>query len=124
MKLDKYNPVKGANIAIYRALDKLKLSPELILVDGNKYKPKHFISYRCIIKGDTKYLSIAAASILAKNFRDKFMKKISTKFKNYGWDKNMGYATKFHIKALNAYGISHYHRKTYAPVKLVSTKKL
>ena len=98
---------------MHLALDQLKIRPELILVDGNKFHPYNFTPHQCIIKGDSKMLSIAAASIIAKNYRDKLMIKLHDEFPHYGWNKNMGYATKQHREALNKFGPTIHHRKSF-----------
>ncbi len=98
---------------MHNALDKLTIRPELILVDGNKFHPYNYIPHQCIIKGDSKILSIAAASILAKNYRDQLMIRLHEEFPEYGWNKNMGYATKVHIEALKKFGPTKYHRQSF-----------
>lgn len=111
--IDQHNILQSSIHAMHLALDKLKVRPELILVDGNKFHPYHFIPHQCIVKGDSKVLSIAAASILAKNYRDKIMMKLHEEFPVYGWNKNMGYATQQHREALNKYGPTIHHRKSF-----------
>jgi ribonuclease HII len=111
--IDKYNILNSSIHAMHLALDKLKMRPELIIVDGNKFHPYNFIPHQCIIKGDSKLLSIAAASILAKNYRDKLMIDLHGKFPEYGWNKNMGYATKQHREAISKYGITIHHRRSF-----------
>ncbi len=98
---------------MHLALDKLTIRPELILVDGNRFKPYPFTPHECIIKGDSKVLSIAAASILAKNYRDHVMIKLHEEYPEYGWNKNFGYATKQHREALNKLGPTIHHRKSF-----------
>ena len=98
---------------MHRAIDKLKTTPELLLIDGNRFKNYKRIKHECIIKGDGKYLSIAAASILAKTYRDDIMIELSKEFPQYGWEKNKSYATKAHIEAINTYGQCKYHRKSF-----------
>ncbi len=112
-KIEKINILNASIRAMHIALEKLSVSPEFILVDGNKFKPFKDIPHQCIVGGDGKFMSIAAASILAKTYRDDFMVKIGTEFPKYGWDKNKGYATKIHREAIIKFGISPYHRKTY-----------
>ena len=102
--IDEHNILNASIHAMHNALDQLKLKPELILVDGNKFHPYNYIPHQCIIKGDTKFLSIAAASILAKNYRDLLMIELHEEFPEYGWNKNMGYATKQHREALKKFG--------------------
>lgn len=111
--IDQHNILNASIHAMHLALDKLTIRPELILVDGNKFHPYNFIPHQCIIKGDSKILSIAAASILAKNYRDKLMIELHEEFPEYGWNKNMGYATKKHRDALIKYGPTKHHRKSF-----------
>ncbi len=111
--IDQHNILNASIHAMHRALDKLKTRPELILVDGNKFHPYNYTPHQCIIKGDSKILSIAAASILAKNYRDQLMIQLHEEFPEYGWNKNMGYATKTHREALKKYGPTKYHRKSF-----------
>lgn len=111
--IDQHNILNASIHAIHRALDQLKTRPELILVDGNKFHPYNYIPHQCVIKGDSKILSIAAASILAKNYRDQMMIQLHEEFPEYGWNKNMGYATKTHREALKKYGPTKYHRKSF-----------
>lgn len=111
--IDQHNILNASIHAMHNALDKLTITPELILVDGNKFHPYNFIPHQCIIKGDSKVLSIAAASILAKNYRDQLMIQLHEEFPEYGWNKNMGYATKVHIEALKKFGPTKYHRQSF-----------
>ena len=111
--IDQHNILNASIHAMHNALDKLTIRPELILVDGNKFHPYNYIPHQCIIKGDSKILSIAAASILAKNYRDQLMIQLHDEFPEYGWNKNMGYATKVHIEALKKFGPTKYHRKSF-----------
>ena len=111
--IDEHNILNASIHAMHNALDQLKLKPELILVDGNKFHPYNYIPHQCIIKGDTKFISIAAASILAKNYRDLLMIELHEEFPEYGWNKNMGYATKQHREALKKFGPTKYHRKSF-----------
>ncbi|WP_374364138.1 ribonuclease HII [Cloacibacterium sp.] len=111
--IDQHNILNASIHAMHRALDQLKTRPELILVDGNKFHPYNYIPHQCVIKGDSKILSIAAASILAKNYRDQLMIQLHEEFPEYGWNKNMGYATKTHREALKKYGPTKYHRKSF-----------
>ena len=111
--IDQHNILNASIHAMHLALDQLKIRPELILVDGNKFHPYNFTPHQCIIKGDSKILSIAAASILAKNYRDKLMIELHEEFPEYGWNKNMGYATKEHREALKKFGPTKYHRKSF-----------
>ena len=111
--IDEYNILNASIHAMHKALDFLQIRPELILVDGNRFHPYNFIPHQCIIKGDSKILSIACASILAKNYRDDLMIKLHDEFPEYGWNKNMGYATKIHREALNKFGPTIHHRKSF-----------
>ena len=111
--IDQHNILSASIHAMHNALDKLTIRPELILVDGNKFHPYNYIPHQCIIKGDSKILSIAAASILAKNYRDQLMIRLHEEFPEYGWNKNMGYATKVHIEALKKFGPTKYHRQSF-----------
>ena len=111
--IDQHNILNASIHAMHNAIDKLTIRPELILVDGNKFHPYNFIPHQCIIKGDSKVLSIAAASILAKNYRDQLMIRLHEEFPEYGWNKNMGYATKVHIEALKKFGPTKYHRQSF-----------
>ena len=111
--IDQNNILNASIHAMHNALDKLTIRPELILVDGNKFHPYNYIPHQCIIKGDSKILSIAAASILAKNYRDQLMIQLHEEFPEYGWNKNMGYATKVHIEALKKFGPTKYHRQSF-----------
>ena len=111
--IDQHNILNASIHAMHNALDKLTIRPELILVDGNKFHPYNYIPHQCIVKGDSKVLSIAAASILAKNYRDQLMIRLHDEFPEYGWNKNMGYATKVHIEALKKFGPTKYHRQSF-----------
>ena len=111
--IDEHNILNASIHAMHLALDKLTIRPELILVDGNKFHPYNFIPHECIIKGDSKVLSIAAASILAKNYRDDIMIRLHEEFPEYGWNKNMGYATKVHREALKKFGPTIHHRRSF-----------
>lgn len=112
-KIDEINILNASFLAMHLALNQLKNKPELILVDGNRFHPYPNIEHLCIVKGDSKMLSIAAASILAKNHRDRLMLKLHEEFPNYGWNKNMGYATKIHRMSMKEYGITPHHRKSF-----------
>lgn len=112
-EIDKINILNASFLAMHKALDQLNTAPELIIVDGNRFNPYKNIPHACIVKGDGKYLSIAAASILAKTFRDAYMEKIHREYPMYNWIKNKGYPTKEHRAAIRKYGITQYHRKTF-----------
>ncbi len=111
--IDVHNILNASIMAMHYALDHLTVRPELILVDGNKFHPYQSIPHECIVKGDAKLLSIACASILAKNYRDRLMITLHKEFPEYGWSTNMGYATKQHQEALNRFGPTIYHRKSF-----------
>lgn len=112
-EIDKINILNASILAMHRALDALSVRPEAIIVDGNRFKPYHDVPHTTIVKGDGKYLSIAAASILAKTYRDDYMKAIAEEFPQYDWQSNKGYPTKKHRVAIKEYGISPYHRKSF-----------
>ncbi|PIV63234.1 MAG: ribonuclease HII [Bacteroidetes bacterium CG02_land_8_20_14_3_00_31_25] len=112
-EIDKINILWASVSAMQKSLDKLQITPEHIIVDGNKFKPYKNIPYTCIVKGDGKYQSIAAASVLAKTFRDDYMKELHNKFPDYNWLNNKGYPTAEHISALKKYGSTPFHRKTF-----------
>ena len=112
-EIDKINILNASILAMHRALDALSVRPEAIIVDGNRFKPYQDVPHTTIVKGDGKYLSIAAASILAKTYRDDYMKAIAEEFPQYDWRSNKGYPTKKHRAAIKEYGISPYHRKSF-----------
>jgi len=112
-EIEKINILHASILAMHRALDGLKISPEFIIVDGNKFKKYKTIPHQTVVKGDAKYFSIAAASVLAKTYRDEYMMKISKEFPVYNWHKNKGYATKEHRQAIEQHGICKYHRRTF-----------
>ncbi|WP_044403178.1 ribonuclease HII [Lacinutrix sp. Hel_I_90] len=112
-EIDSVNILNASIIAMQRSIIKLTPAPEFIIVDGNRFKPLNAITYKTIIKGDSKYLSIAAASVLAKTYRDAYMTKIHEEFPMYNWKQNKGYPTKEHREAIRKYGITKYHRKTF-----------
>jgi ribonuclease HII len=116
-EINKINILNASILAMHRALEKLSLEPGFIVVDGNRFKPFGKIPFQCVVKGDGKYLSVAAASILAKTWRDAHMLQLHAEFPAYGWDKNKGYPTATHLKALQAFGPSKHHRYSYAPVR-------
>ena len=112
-EIDVINILQASFKAMHLALDLLGKNPELILVDGNRFRPYRNIKHRCIIQGDGIYASIAAASVLAKTYRDEYMKKIHAEFSHYGWDNNKGYGTAEHRKAIGENGLCKYHRKSF-----------
>ncbi|MBN1597305.1 MAG: ribonuclease HII [Bacteroidales bacterium] len=111
--IDKLNILRASIMAMHRAIENLKIKPEFILVDGNKFIPYRNIPYRCIVKGDSKYNSIAAASVLAKTYRDNLMDNLHSEFNKYGWNKNKGYPTQNHREAIAKYGVTKYHRSSF-----------
>ncbi|MBP9925053.1 MAG: ribonuclease HII [Cyclobacteriaceae bacterium] len=112
-EIDQINILNASFKAMHLALDQLALRPELLLIDGNRFKPYQEIKFECVIKGDGKYLSIAAASVLAKNYRDELMEKLSLEFPGYSWNTNVGYPTAEHRDGIRAQGITPYHRKSF-----------
>lgn len=112
-EIDKINILNASFLAMHRALDQLKVRPEAVIVDGNRFKPYHDLPSTTIVKGDGKYLSIAAASILAKTYRDDYMLSLAEEYPQYDWQLNMGYPTKKHRQAIREHGITPYHRKSY-----------
>lgn len=112
-EIDRINILNASILGMHHAIDKLICQPEFIIVDGNRFKKYLEIPHECIIKGDGKYLSIAAASILAKTYRDEYMNKIHEEYPMYQWRKNKGYPTKEHRDAIRKYGITKFHRKSF-----------
>ena len=112
-EIDKINILNASFLAMHRALDQLSIRPEAIIVDGNRFRPYGKLPYATIVKGDGKYLSIAAASILAKTFRDDYMNHLAEEYPMYDWQSNKGYPTRKHREAIRQHGITPYHRKSY-----------
>ena len=112
-EIDKINILNASILAMHRALDQLKVRPEAIIVDGNRFKKYKDLPHTTIVKGDGKYLSIAAASILAKTYRDDYMNDLAREYPQYDWRSNKGYPTKKHREAIRQFGITPYHRKSY-----------
>lgn len=112
-EIDQINILNASILAMHRALDQLKVRPEHIIVDGNRFKPYRTIPHLCIVKGDGKYMSIAAASILAKTHRDEYMEKLHRQFPHYNWKKNKGYPTKEHRQGIAEYGTTDFHRMSF-----------
>lgn len=112
-EIDKINILNASFLAMHRALDQLSLRPEAVIVDGNRFKPYQDLPFTTIVKGDGKYLSIAAASVLAKTYRDDYMLNLAKEYPQYDWQSNMGYPTKKHRQAIRDHGITPYHRKSY-----------
>lgn len=112
-EIDQINILNASILAMHRALDQLQVRPEAIIVDGNRFKPYHDLPHTTIVKGDGKYLSIAAASILAKTYRDDEMIRLAQQYPDYDWQHNMGYPTRKHREAIRQHGITPYHRRTF-----------
>lgn len=112
-EIDEMNILNASIMTMHRALDGLKLRPGHIIVDGNRFKPYRDVPYTCFVKGDGRYASIAAASILAKTFRDDYMREAALRYPGYGWDQNCGYPTKAHREAVRELGLTPLHRKTF-----------
>lgn len=112
-EIDEVNILNASFLAMNRAVQQLKSKPEHLLIDGNRFRPQTKIPFTCMIKGDGRFFSIAAASVLAKTYRDDFMTKIHNEFPNYDWKQNKGYPTKKHRDAILKFGITKYHRKTF-----------
>ena len=112
-EIDKINILNASILAMHRALDLLKVRPEAVIVDGNRFKPYQNLPYSTIVKGDGKYLSLAAASILAKTYRDDYMDGLAEKYPQYDWKSNKGYPTKKHREAIKSFGITPFHRKSF-----------
>lgn len=112
-EIDRINILNASLLAMHRAIDTLSLRPEFVAIDGNKFTPYKDVPHECVIKGDGKYLHIAAASILAKTYRDEWMKQIHEKYPVYNWKQNKGYPTREHRKAIEKYGPTPLHRKSF-----------
>ena len=112
-EIDKINILKASFLAMHRAIDQLQVRPEHLLIDGNRFTPYPDIKHTTVVKGDGKYLSIAAASILAKTYRDAYMDELAKEYPDYHWTENKGYPTKAHREAIRTIGITPYHRKTF-----------
>ncbi|MBO4580833.1 MAG: ribonuclease HII [Bacteroidales bacterium] len=111
--IDKINILQASVLGMNRAVEQLKIQPEYLLIDGNKFQSHRHLPYSCVVKGDATYLSIAAASILAKTHRDEYMEHLALEFPQYGWDNNKGYPTAAHRQAIQQYGITVHHRKSF-----------
>ncbi|HWB92650.1 MAG TPA: ribonuclease HII [Puia sp.] len=112
-EIDRINILKASFKAMHLALDQLRLRPKLLLIDGNRFTKYKRVPHRCIIKGDATFASIAAASILAKTWRDEYMQQLHAEFPHYGWDSNKGYGTREHRDAIERFGLCKYHRKSF-----------
>ena len=116
-EIDRINILNASILAMHRAIDQLKVRPEALLIDGNRFKPYPGIPHTTIVKGDSKMMCIAAASILAKTHRDEYMRRIASEYPQYGWDKNKGYPTRGHRAAIAEFGTSPYHRMSFRLLK-------
>lgn len=113
MKIDEVNILNATFLAMHEAISKLSITPELLLIDGNRFKPYQNIDFECIIKGDGEYMSIAAASVLAKVYRDNLMRELAKTHPYYDWEHNMGYPTKKHRKGIQEFGVTDLHRRSF-----------
>ena len=112
-EIDEINILKASFLAMHRAIDQLKVRPEALIIDGNRFTPYQNLPYTPIVKGDSKYLSIAAASILAKTYRDEYMDELHCQYPQYEWSKNKGYPTVAHREAIKKYGTTPFHRRSF-----------
>ncbi|MDR1585271.1 MAG: ribonuclease HII [Prevotellaceae bacterium] len=112
-EIDRINILNASILAMHRAIEKLRIEPDFIIVDGNKFKPYKNIPYQTIVKGDSKFLSIAAASVLAKTHRDEYMRQLHQEHNEYDWSNNKAYATRKHREAIRRFGVTPYHRLSY-----------
>ena len=112
-EIDSINILNASITGMQRAIKKLSTRPDFLLIDGNRFKPFDGFPYQCIVKGDAKFSSIAAASVLAKTYRDEYMRKLAVEYPQYGWERNMGYPTKEHIAAIIEHGYTEHHRKSF-----------
>ena len=112
-EIDTINILNASIAGMQRAVRKLGVKPDFLLIDGNRFKPLEGYEYQCIVKGDAKFACIAAASVLAKTYRDEYMKRLAAEFPQYGWERNMGYPTKEHIEAIMKYGYTPHHRRSF-----------
>lgn len=117
-EIDRLNILRASIAGMHRALDRLPVRPQHIIVDGNRFLPWHEVAYTTVVKGDGKYAAIAAASILAKTHRDELMLELASRFPGYGWERNMGYPTKEHREAILRLGLTPFHRLSFAPCQL------
>ena len=112
-EIDRINILNASITGMQRAVSRLGIRPDFLLIDGNKFKPFNGFAYQTVVKGDATYASIAAASVLAKTYRDEYMKKLALEYPQYGWDRNMGYPTRDHVEAIKQFGYTPYHRKSF-----------
>ena len=120
-EIDELNILGASITGMQRAVRRLAVRPQLLLVDGNKFRPFDGYAYKTVVHGDATYASIAAASVLAKTWRDEYMRQLAKEYPQYGWDRNMGYPTHEHIEAIKAFGMTLYHRKSFHPKELEPT---
>ena len=120
-EIDTINILNASITGMQRAVHRLDPRPDFLLIDGNKFKPFDGFRHQCIVKGDGKFAPIAAASVLAKTWRDEYMRKLALEYPQYGWERNMGYPTKEHIEAIRKYGYTPHHRKSFHPKELEPT---
>lgn len=112
-EIDTLNILWASVTGMQRAVRRLEVKPDFLLIDGNKFRPFDGYAYQTVVKGDATYASIAAASVLAKTYRDEYMRRLAAEYPQYGWDRNMGYPTREHIEAVKKYGLTPYHRKSF-----------
>lgn len=112
-EIDTINILNASIAGMQRAVSRLCVRPELLLIDGNRFRPFDGYEYECVVKGDATYASIAAASVLAKTYRDEYMRRLAEEYPQYGWERNMGYPTKEHVEAIIRHGYTPYHRKSF-----------
>ncbi len=120
-EIDEINILAASITGMQRAVRRLSVRPQLLIVDGNKFKPFDGYEYKTVVHGDATYASIAAASVLAKTWRDEYMRQIAKDYPQYGWDRNMGYPTHEHIEAIRQYGLTPHHRQSFHPKELEPT---
>ena len=112
-EIDTINILNASITGMQRAVRRLEMKPDFLLIDGNRFKPMEGYGHQCVVKGDGKYASIAAASVLAKTYRDEYMRKLAEEYPQYGWERNMGYPTKEHVEAIIRHGYTSHHRKSF-----------
>ena len=120
-EIDAINILNASITGMQRSVRKLEVKPDFLLIDGNKFKPFDDYKYQCVVKGDATYASIAAASVLAKTYRDEYMRRLAQEYPEYGWERNMGYPTKEHVEAIIRHGYTVHHRKSFHPKQLEPT---
>lgn len=111
--IDKINILQASFLAMHRAVDQLPITPELLLIDGNRFLPYPLVPHQCVVRGDSQYFSIAAASVLAKTYRDALMQRLAKDFPHYGWETNVGYPTQAHRRAIQEHGLTPWHRRSF-----------